>query len=91
VGHWVAPSLPDCGCAAYDLDDEGAEIAEAQALLRGYGYEVETHGRFDERTRIVVRAFQQHFRQACADGRLDAATLDTLRRLAAALPVCAVS
>jgi N-acetylmuramoyl-L-alanine amidase len=91
VGHWVAPAPPDCSCATYDLGDEGSDIAEAQELLCAYGYDVETHGRFDERTRIVVRAFQQHFRQACADGRLDAGTLDTLRRLVSALPVCAVS
>jgi N-acetyl-anhydromuramyl-L-alanine amidase AmpD len=37
-----------------------------------------------------LRAFQLHFRPQRADGRLDAATLDILTRLVAALPVAAV-
>jgi N-acetylmuramoyl-L-alanine amidase len=89
VGHWVEPSPP--GLVEHEEGDEGAAVAEAQVLLRGYGYDVETHGRFDERTRAVLRAFQQHFRPARADGKLDESTLDTLARLVAALPVPALS
>jgi N-acetylmuramoyl-L-alanine amidase len=72
------------------LADEAPEVAEAQTLLRRYGYDVEVSGRLDERTGVVLRAFQLHFRPACADGRLDPGTLDTLSRLVAALPVPAL-
>lgn len=87
VGHWSEP-VPVCASeAGFDVGDEGAHIAEAQTLLRRYGYDVETHGRLDEKTQIALRAFQLHFRPGRADGRLDASTRDTLKRLVAALPV----
>ena len=59
-------------------------------LLRAYGYGIENPGR-EEWSMVLVRTFQLHFRPARADGRLDAGTLDTLRRLVAALPACATS
>ena len=67
-----------------------AAIAEAKELLRAYGYGVENPGRDDWST-VLIRTFQLHFRPARADGRLDAGTLDTLRRLVAALPALATS
>lgn len=91
VGHWVPPAAFEPGCRAFELGAEGAAIARTQELLRRYGYGLEAHGTLDERTRAVIRAFQQHFRPACADGRLDAATYDTLARLVAALPVPALN
>jgi N-acetylmuramoyl-L-alanine amidase len=91
VGHWVEPSACAVSGDAYGPGDEGSDIAEAQALLRRYGYDARTHGRLDERTRVIVRAFQLHFRPQCTDGRLDRGTLDTLSRLVAALPVPAMS
>ncbi len=91
VGHWVAPSPDAGGGDAFGLGEEAADIAEAQELLARYGYDVEAHGRLDERTSIVLRAFQLHFRPARADGRLDRGTLDTLSRLVEALPVPALS
>lgn len=91
VGHWVAPACAAPGCKVYEPGSEGPEIAEAQSLLRRYGYGVETHGVLDKHTCAVLRAFQQHYRPACVDGRLDEATRDTLTRLVAALPVPALS
>jgi len=87
VGHWAEPAPVDGDELGSSVGDEGAYIAEAQVLLRRYGYDVETHGRLDEKTHTVLRAFQLHFRPARADGRLDTSTHDTLRRLVAALPV----
>jgi N-acetylmuramoyl-L-alanine amidase len=87
VGHWVEPSPFDAD-SAYLLDE--AAIVEATELLRAYGYGVENPGR-DDWSKVLVRTFQLHFRPARADGRLDAGTLDTLRRLVAALPVSATS
>ena len=49
-------------CADLIPAEQTAAIVEAQTLLRRYGYDVEAHGELDERTRIVVRAFQLHFR-----------------------------
>jgi len=91
VGHWVAPAPIDCGGKSYALGDEAPAIAETQALLRRYGYDVEVHGKLDAHTSKALRAFQLHFRPDRADGHLDSATLDTLTRLVAALPVAVVS
>ena len=91
VGHWVEPAPPESGGRSYAINEEGADIAEAQELLRRYGYNIEVNGRLDQWTATVLRAFQLHFRPARVDGRLDAATLDTARRLLAALPVPALS
>ncbi len=87
VGHWVAPAPLQAGNEGLGLGSEGPAVSEAQRLLRLYGYNVEAHGCLDEKTQKVLRSFQLHFRPACADGRLDASTRDTLERLVAALPV----
>jgi len=86
VGHWVAPEPVDPADQGLDIGAGAEAVAEAQALLARYGYDIAASSRFDEETRIVVRAFQRHFRPARVDGRLDRSTLDTLARLVAALP-----
>jgi N-acetylmuramoyl-L-alanine amidase len=86
IGHWVAPepvNPPDPGMA---VDAAGPLVAEVQALLRSYGYDIEPTGVFDPRTEFVVRAFQRHFRPERVDGRIDQSTITTLERLCAALP-----
>ena len=87
VGHWVKSSPLDADSARVFND---AAIAEAKELLRAYGYGVENPGR-DDWSMVLIRTFQLHFRPARADGRLDAGTLDTLRRLVAGLPASATS
>lgn len=87
VGHWVAPAPLDAVLSALVDPADTSTIAEAQSLLRRYGYSIEPSGQLDECTCKVVRAFQSHFRPERADGRLDRGTLDTLKRLVAALPV----
>ena len=90
VGHWVTPAPLDPE-AKYVLDgDAQAAVAETMELLRAYGYGIDNPGR-DDWFAVLVRTFQLHFRPARADGRLDAGTLDTLRRLVAALPAHATS
>ena len=91
VGHWVEPAAPESSGRSYAVNDEFADIAEAQELLRRYGYNIEVNGRLDQWTIIVLRAFQLHFRPACADGKLDRGTLDTLTRLVATLTVPAMT
>ncbi len=46
-----------------------------QRNLSAYGYGIDPTGDFDEATRIVVSAFQRHFRPALVDGRADRSTL----------------
>jgi N-acetylmuramoyl-L-alanine amidase len=91
VGHWVEPASVDANAADLIADGDAAAIAEAQLLLRRYGYGIEASGTIDERTRVVVRAFQLHFRPERVDGGLDRASLDTLSRLVAALPEAVTS
>lgn len=88
VGHWVRPApLTTDACT---LDQNAAAVDETMALLSDYGFGVE-NGERDDWFAVLVRSFQLHFRPARADGRLDAGTLDTLRRLVAALPARATS
>ena len=55
-------------------------------MLASYGYGIDESGRYDERTRDVVAAFQRHFRPARVDGIADASTARTLRALIETLP-----
>lgn len=81
VGHWVRPSplMRHQWCLADGADD--VRVAEARRLLHGYGYDIQLHGALDEHMGKVLAAFQRHFRPKRVDGRLDASTLATLRRL----------
>jgi N-acetylmuramoyl-L-alanine amidase len=84
VGHWLmpAPLDPETECI---LDGDAQARAETLQLMRAYGYGIDNPGR-DDWFAVLVRTFQMHFRPERADGRLDAGTLDALRRLIAALP-----
>jgi N-acetylmuramoyl-L-alanine amidase len=84
VGHWLKPPPLDPE-AGYILDGDTQARAETLQLMRAYGYGIDNPGR-DDWFAVLVRTFQMHFRPERADGRLDAGTLETLRRLVAALP-----
>jgi N-acetylmuramoyl-L-alanine amidase len=88
VGRWIEPAPPKSDDCVLD-DDEGARM-EALELMRAYGYGTDDPGR-DKWFWHLIRTFQMHFRPERADGRLDTGTLDTLRRLVAALPASATS
>jgi N-acetylmuramoyl-L-alanine amidase len=64
-----------------EIDDKGAGVEELQSMLALYGYGVEITGVFDRQTKLVVEAFQRHFRPRRVDGIADKSTLHTLRRL----------
>jgi N-acetylmuramoyl-L-alanine amidase len=53
VGFWPIPGAQD--------DGSGHDVAEAQVLLRRFGYEVESTGVLDPQTRVAATAFQRHF------------------------------
>jgi N-acetylmuramoyl-L-alanine amidase len=64
---------------------EARPIARLQAELARFGYGVPQSGHLDEATRLVLVAFQRHFRAARIDGRPDQATLACLDGLSALL------
>ncbi|TPK79745.1 N-acetylmuramoyl-L-alanine amidase [Mesorhizobium sp. B2-4-18] len=82
VGHLV-PAAPVRRGAALKSGDRGADVETLQSMLSLYGYGVEISGIFDDRTRIVVEAFQRHFRPRRIDGIADGSTMRTLQKLLA--------
>ena len=84
IGHYVRPE-PMAGGRFFGLGDAGEPVMAYQSMLAAYGYGIEASGHFDERTRAVTFAFQQHFRQAKVDGVADMSTITTLHRLLSTL------
>ncbi len=80
VGHWVEPEAISGGTFLQEGDGGDAVLA-LQKMLSMYGYGLALNGVFDRQTRIVVEAFQRHFRQAHVDGVADPSTVATLHRL----------
>jgi N-acetylmuramoyl-L-alanine amidase len=69
--------------------DAGPEVLALQNNLSAFGYGVDTTGTFDDRTRIVLEAFQRRFRRSKVDGIADAETIAVLQRLLATIcPSC---
>ena len=89
VGHWVAPEPVSSGVFLQE-GDGGESVTALQGLLKLYGYGIECHGKYDKRTRLVVEAFQRHFRPARVDGVADLSTVATLHKLLKARPSLSV-
>lgn len=85
IGHCVA-GQPITGGPYLQEGDTGDAVLALQAMLKLYGYGIEASGLFDARTRIVVEAFQRHFRQARVDGIADQSTIETLHKLLVSIP-----
>jgi N-acetylmuramoyl-L-alanine amidase len=79
IGLWVAPE-PHAAPAVGWICDEPI-IHHTQTLLSAYGYGIKATGVLDDRTAVVVAAFQRHFRPGLVDGRIDHSTLATLEKL----------
>jgi N-acetylmuramoyl-L-alanine amidase len=77
AGRWVEP-VAISGGAALEPGDRGEPVTRLQQKLRSYGYGIDQTAAFDEHTRLVVAAFQRHFRPARVDGRADLSTVATL-------------
>ena len=86
IGHWVEPAAIGGGIFLQE-GDRGEAVTALQAALQLYGYGLEVSGHFDQRTRVVVEAFQRHFRPARVDGVGDQSTIETLFKLANAVPL----
>lgn len=83
VGRWIMPAPIEEDGWSLGPGARSERIADAQHLLRSYGYGIEVTGLLDTVTVFVLRAFQLHWRPARIDSRLDHSTLETLRRLQA--------
>jgi len=86
VGHWVQPAPMTRG-EALRLGTISDDVGDMQTAFAKYGYGIPVTGKFDGPTMEIVAAFQRHFRPERVDGIADMSTVDTLRRLLAALPV----
>jgi N-acetylmuramoyl-L-alanine amidase len=81
IGHWVRPAPLDLKGQTIEAGDRGEPVRRLQRALKTYGYGIEETGVYDEASRIVVAAFQRHFRPARVDGIADASSVRTLRAL----------
>jgi N-acetylmuramoyl-L-alanine amidase len=86
IGHWVRPAPLNIDGPTIGPGENGEPVTRLQRALRGYGYDIEETGSYDDATRVVVTAFQRHFRPARVDGIADASTQLTLRALAETRP-----
>jgi N-acetylmuramoyl-L-alanine amidase len=85
VGHYVAPSPIGSGLFMQE-GDRGQPVEAIQSMLALYGYYIGITGEFDQKTRLVVMAFQRHFRPEVIDGVVDQSTVETLAELLRTLP-----
>ena len=79
IGHWVPEAAGEGG--GIGPGEASAAVLGLQAELRAYGYALDATGVYDERSRIVVEAFQRHFRPSRVDGIADSGTRATLAAL----------
>jgi N-acetylmuramoyl-L-alanine amidase len=82
IGLW-APPAPITTGPVLCLGDQGPDVMTLQRAFAALGYDAPSDGRFDATTRLVVEAFQRHFRPARVDGEADVSTRETLRLILA--------
>jgi N-acetylmuramoyl-L-alanine amidase len=80
-GLGLCVEAKDAGDPTLALGATGERVARLQRMLVRYGYGLEAEGAFDERMRLVVVAFQRHFRPTRFDGVADGETQAILRAL----------
>lgn len=64
-----------------DEDEAPIDILGLQKNLKTYGYAIETTGTLDQKTQMVLQAFQMHFRPTNYSGKPDAETVAILNNL----------
>jgi N-acetylmuramoyl-L-alanine amidase len=80
IGRFVQPAPVREGRVLM-LGSAGEPVERLQSMLALYGYGAENSGNFDDMTRLVVTAFQRHFRPGLVDGIADESTIETLHAL----------
>ena len=87
AGLGLAAGAPDGPSpASLAPGDSGKDVEELQSMLSLFGYHVDINGNYDERTRIVVEAFQRHYRRMKVDGVADGETQAILSALLDKVP-----
>jgi N-acetylmuramoyl-L-alanine amidase len=81
VGHWVRPAPLSLEGPGLKPGETSENVRRLQRQLQSYGYGIDDTGSYGDQTRIVVAAFQRHFRPERVNGIADASTLLTLRAL----------
>jgi N-acetylmuramoyl-L-alanine amidase len=81
VGHWVRPAPLSLEGLSLKPGETSENVRRFQRQLQQYGYGIDDTGSYGDQTRIVVAAFQRHFRPERVNGIADASTLLTLRAL----------
>ncbi len=71
---WARLAAAGIGLWPADGPARPRSVARLQAELAEVGYPVLRHGRLDRETRLVIAAFQRHFRPERVDGLPDQAT-----------------
>lgn len=88
VGVFIeAPELAPGEALALSPDD----IKNLQAMLVEIGYGLDVNGFYDERMRLVITAFQRHYRAVRVDGKVDLQTVRLIELLRGALCADALS
>lgn len=84
VGLWLegASDPPMAADVAAPMPQRG-EILDIQEQLCAIGYGLDLSGELDERTRLVIAAFQRHYRPLRVDGELDRQTVQLIAALKA--------
>jgi N-acetylmuramoyl-L-alanine amidase len=80
IGRFVEPAPVREGRVLM-RGSSGEPVERLQSMLALYGYGAEISGIFDDMTRLVVTAFQRHFRPGLVDGIADESTIETLHAL----------
>ena len=60
--------------APLTIGDEGAGVFALQAGMTRLGYDSAPSGQFDDKTAVILKAFQRHWRPARVDGIADGET-----------------
>ena len=79
IGRFDPAPLTDGETLA--ANDRGPDVLDLQKKLVRLGFALERTGVYDDATKIVVSAFQRHFRPERVDGLADISTRETLARL----------
>ena len=69
--------VPDLGVA-----EDASDLAPVRRALGRIGYQVDAEGGMDEALRIVLRAFQRHWRPEAVTGRADRGTCARIKAVA---------
>ncbi len=78
VGHWLSPTELN-EFEVLSLDE--AALGDLQRKLVAIGYGLEVTGDYDQRTALVITAFQRHYRPCRVDGQLDQQTIELIDQL----------